>query len=134
MQLRTKTRGGAVIEAILIIAGLALMGKALMNGATSFKFTARAEPVDGIIASIMDYGFTAEIQFAAGPGGGQAFAQHGLFFTQQTGDHVPVIYESATGLAAVNRISALYFDSFEYGIPALFFLILGFRLRATRNI
>ena len=133
--MRHTTKAGAVIETLLILAGLALLGKAGMVGASTFKFTGSAEHTDGVVSAILDKGFTADVEFTADQGAAIVFAQTGPFFSAQIGGRVPVIYDPENPTRAmVDEPSALWFVPFVLSVCGFLILIFGFRMRAVRNL
>jgi hypothetical protein len=133
--MRHATKAGVVVEAILILIGVALLGKACMESASTYKFTGFADHADGVINAITDHGLRANIEFTDMRGSGMVFSQPGLFFNTQIGQHVPVAYDPDNpASASVNTLSALWFKAVAGAAPGLLFLFFGLRMRAARNI
>jgi hypothetical protein len=133
--MRRGVKAGIVIETLIILVGLGFLIKASMIGADTYRLVHKAEPSNGVITGISNYGFTANVQIALGADRSVAFAQNGPLFNYQIGEEVPVFYDPVPPYhATMQNFSALWFDTYSRGLIGLILAMFGFRLRALRSI
>ncbi|MGE3624267.1 MAG: DUF3592 domain-containing protein [Bdellovibrionales bacterium] len=129
-------KAGVVVEVILILMGLGLIGKGVLEGAHTYKFTHLAESTEGTINGITKFGFGANVLFVLQPEGKSVvFAQDGFFFRAQTGQRVPVLYDPVNPeRGMIDRFTSLWFRPFFLMLPGFILLYFGLRLRGERNL
>ena len=128
-------KGGTVLEILIIVAGLALLGKAFTTGAATYKLVNLAEPSDGVITGTADYGFTVHVQFAAEKGVLYVFDQTGFIHGREVGDRVPVLYDPQNpNNATLHLAGAIWFKPIIFTLGAVVLLLIGSHMRYTRNL
>jgi hypothetical protein len=133
---RRSTKAGAVIEAILILAGFGLLIKGAMAGASTFRFVHAPGITEGTgtIAGASNYGFTLDVQFTASTDQMVAFAQDTLP-VYHVGDQVPIIFDLANPAhAAIDKVLLVWFDTIAFSFGGLLVAGYGFSLRNKRSI
>jgi hypothetical protein len=130
------TKGGVVIETILILLGIGLIVHALMVSSENYKFTQTAQHSEGTILSSAYMGLSHNIQYAPpGQESGAVFVQHGPIPHHALGDHVPVLYDPQNmNMAKVEGFATVWFDPIENIIVGLVLIIVAFRVRGRRSI
>ena len=134
---RRSMKAGAVIEAILILAGLGLLAKGAMAGTSAFRLVHKAEITEGTgtVAGISNYGFTVDVQFTASADRMAAFTQDYFPSYYHVGDQVPIIYDGANpSHAVINKFSTIWFDTIFFSLAGLIVAGFGFNLRNKRSI
>jgi hypothetical protein len=134
---RKGVKAGVVLETILILAGVALIAKAVTTSLESYRFVNNADvqKEEAVIVAIGNHGLRANIQFMYTNNETIAFAQDGFFVKNNIGDHVTALYNFNNPAGTrLDRVDAIWGIAALFGLGGAILLLVGWRLRANRNL
>jgi len=118
---RHQQKGRTLLNAILILAGIGLIGAGVVSLKNSYKLTGQGEITEGAATGRGGFaGLHPEIEFASPAGGKIGYRQTGIVFGLKPGQVVNVIYlpSDPVRTASVNTIGGVWGD-------AVLFLLFG---------
>jgi hypothetical protein len=135
MMYRRSTKGGILLETLLLLVSFALLAEGFMSGADNLKLSNGGQPTDGVITGVNGSGFGYYVQFNAGPTDQRVFEQDGPALGKKIGDQVPVVYDPANPAnAIVDRFSAVWFKAIILALGGFLVLIIAFRMHSRRSL
>ncbi|HUY68036.1 MAG TPA: DUF3592 domain-containing protein [Alphaproteobacteria bacterium] len=130
-------KAGVLLEAILMLAGLGLLAKAVMDGMQTYKFlhSADVEHTAGIVTDIRNHGFSLDFRFTADSNGQMVAPEDGFLPGHHAGDGVPVVFDTHNPAdARIDAFVPLWYKALILGPLGFLLFVAGLNQRGRRNL